>query len=338
MKNSNANFSIKKAIGITIVLFSLSIISCKKETQIKADINAPVNGAVLASAVTEPAYTIRTIAGVFEQTSSSPHLLNGNGPVAKFWKPHGLSVAGDGNIYVADFLNSAIRKITIQNKVYTLSLPYNPQTGGGLLPEAVATANDGTLYIVSTAYGIRIVNNAKGINIYSRIGNSDSNLDIEKDTKGTMWFVNDNSLGKINGINIQRNFVNFYDKLDINETLRGIGIGPNDVKYVSTATKLFKVDGKGDVIRLFPAYKFTFISGITVTKDGQTIYIADGNAIKMIKQDVITTIAKPLPSGDGRDGIGLNADVVAANLALSNSEKALFISDTRNVIRKMILP
>lgn len=153
-----------------------------------------------------------------------------------------------------------------------------------------------------------------------------------------MWFVNDNSLCKIVKKEVIRNVVNFSDYLDQYETLRGIGVGPKGVKYVSTATKLFKVSADGVITRLFPSQKFIFISGIAVTKDGSTLYIADGNAIKKIYQNSIVTITGPLGVADGRDGVGLNADVVAANLALSNSEKALFVTDTRNIIRKITLP
>jgi hypothetical protein len=314
--------------------------SCKKE--ISSPPNKLSNADELAvnktsvEAVYAP-FTVRTIAGVFEPSRSEPYLVNGPGSKAKFWKPHGITVSGDGSIYVADFLNSAIRKITVQNNVYTEPLSYNQDTGGGLLPEAVGISPGGTLYIVSTGYGIRIYNKEKGIDVYDRISNSDSNLDLEKDSNGVMWFVSNVSLGKITGTTIQRNVVNFSSFLAPNESLRGIGTGPNGVKYVSTATQLFKVTNDGKITKLFPNVKFTFISGIAVTKDGNTIYLADGNAVKKIVGNTITTITGPLPAADGRDGVGTSADVVAANIALSNSETALFVSDTRNTIRKITL-
>jgi streptogramin lyase len=323
---------------IIIPIICLYIASCKKEDNlpIKNELAITANSATVNAEILAP-YTVRTIAGIFEPASSNPHLINGPALKAKFWKPHGITVTGDGSIYIADFFNNAIRKITIQSNVYTSPLSYNTHTGGALNPEAVEVAADGTLYIVSTAYGIRIYNKTKGIDVYSRIGNSDSNLDIERDINGVMWFVNDNSLGKITGVNIQRNVVNFSDYLDQYETLRGIGVGPKGIKYISTASKLFKVDGDGKITRMLPTVKFTFISGITVTKDGRAIYIADNNSIKKITQSTIVTIIKPLGQGDGRDGVGFEADVVAANLALANSEKFLFVTDTRNIIRKISL-
>lgn len=328
----------KKTLLITACCVSILTTACKKETPIseKENVLALSNSNDLASDMVQP-FTVRTVAGIFESTSAEPHLVNGPALTAKFWKPHGITVAGDGNIYVADFFNNAIRKITIQNNVYTSPLSYNTHTGGGLLPEAVGVGADGTLYIVSTGYGIRIYNKDKGIDVYDRISNSDSNLDIERDSKGVMWFVGNYSLGKITGISIQRNIVNFSAYLDTNEHLRGIGLGPNGVKYVSTATKLFKVTSDGKITRLYSNQVFTFISGIAVTKDGNTLYIVDGNAIRKITNNNIITIVRPSNQADGRDGVGFNADVVAANLALANSEKFLFVSDIRNTIRKISL-
>lgn len=287
--------------------------------------------AVKENAVVYPQFTVRTIGGQFEPVSSEPHLVNGPGPKAKFWKPHGISIGIDGSIYIADFLNGVIRKISVTNNVTTIAIPNTFP----LLPEAVEIGNDGTFYIVSTGYGVRIYNK-NGIDLNSRIGNADSNLDIEKDDRGVLWFVNTNSLCKITGVNIQRNVVNFSSLLANNEILRAIGTGPNGVKYVSSATQLFKVTADGKITRLFANTNFTFISGITVTRDGKTLYIVDGNAVKKIYQNTISVIAKPT-TGDGRDGIGFNADIAGANLALSNSETALFVTDIRNTIRKIQL-
>jgi hypothetical protein len=329
----------KNSTSLLLIVGCVAV-SCTKEASVPLNkINNTDELAVSKTAIEAVAtpYTVRTIAGVYEPSKSEPYLVNGPGAKAKFWKPHGLTVNGDGSIYVADFLNSAIRKITVQNNVYTEPLSYNQHTGGGLLPEAVGISPGGTLYIVSTGYGIRIYNKEKGIDVYDRISNSDSNLDLEKDSKGVMWFVSTSSLGKIIGTTIQRNVVNFSSFLSPNESLRGIGTGPNGVKYVSTATQLFKVTNEGKITRLFQNEKFTFISGIAVTKDGNTIYLAEGNKVKKIVGNTITTITGPLPAADGRDGVGIAADVVAANVALSNSETALFVSDTRNTIRKITL-
>ncbi|RYY37989.1 MAG: hypothetical protein EOP46_00510 [Sphingobacteriaceae bacterium] len=309
--------------------------SCKKEVSkpVAETESADTNTELLNADVPAEPYTVRTIAGVFGQSG----LVNGPGPSAVFYRPHGISVDGDGSLYIADFFNGAIRKISIYNKVTTLELP--PEySSGGLLPEAVAKDPGGTLYIVSTGYGLKIYNKARGINVISRAGNADSNLDLEKDSQSVMWFVNDKSLCKVVKTTVTRNVVNLSHLLEPYETLRGIGIGPKGVKYVSSATKLFKITADGQITRVLPNHKFIFISGIAVTKDGSTLYLAEGNAVKKIYQDNITTITGPLGAADGRDGVGLNADVVSANVALSNSEKALFVTDIRNVIRKITLP
>jgi sugar lactone lactonase YvrE len=53
-----------------------------------------------------PDGVVSTIAGI-----STPGFVDGAGGVARFNYPSGITVDGDGTIYVADYLNNCIRKI-----------------------------------------------------------------------------------------------------------------------------------------------------------------------------------------------------------------------------------
>jgi DNA-binding beta-propeller fold protein YncE len=55
-----------------------------------------------------PAGVVTTLAGAAESYGSA----DGTGPLARFNEPYGVAVDGDGNIYVADRSNHAIRKFT----------------------------------------------------------------------------------------------------------------------------------------------------------------------------------------------------------------------------------
>lgn len=46
---------------------------------------------------------------------------DGTGTQARFYQPHGLVIGTDGNIYVADFDNHSIRKVTLQGLVTTVA-------------------------------------------------------------------------------------------------------------------------------------------------------------------------------------------------------------------------
>lgn len=105
------------------IIFALS--ACKKDLSKPpvSDDRETEETELLTADVPAAPYTVRTIAGIFERTSTEPHVVNGPGPKAKFYKPHGISVDGDGSLYIADFFNGLIRKISIYNKVSTVELP-----------------------------------------------------------------------------------------------------------------------------------------------------------------------------------------------------------------------
>ena len=55
-----------------------------------------------------PAGVVTTLVGAANESGFS----DGRGPFARFYAPYGVAVDGDGNVYVADYANHAIRKVT----------------------------------------------------------------------------------------------------------------------------------------------------------------------------------------------------------------------------------
>jgi sugar lactone lactonase YvrE len=64
-----------------------------------------------------PAGVVSTVAGSPEQ----PGALDGNGPAARFNYPNGLALDVSGNLYVSDFLNKAIRRVSPTGQVTTFA-------------------------------------------------------------------------------------------------------------------------------------------------------------------------------------------------------------------------
>lgn len=95
---------------------------------------------------------VTTFAGV------APASTNGTGTAARFRQPRALACDGAGNLYVADTLNSTIRKLTPGGVATTLAGTAGATgsadgTGAAarfLQPEGVLAADDGTVYVADT--------------------------------------------------------------------------------------------------------------------------------------------------------------------------------------------
>ena len=96
-----------------------------------------------------PDGVVDTIAG-----SGKPDFADGEGGAARFNLPHGVAVDESGNIYVADFGNNRIRKITASGNVTTLAGSGKPEFADGQGKEAsfngpnsVAIDGSGNVYV-----------------------------------------------------------------------------------------------------------------------------------------------------------------------------------------------
>jgi len=79
---------------------------------------------------------------------------DGTGTNASFFRPHGLAIATDGTVYVADYSNYRIRKITTDGVVSTFAGSGTAGSADGIGtnasfrgPMGVAVATDGTVYV-----------------------------------------------------------------------------------------------------------------------------------------------------------------------------------------------
>ena len=111
---------------------------------------------------------VSTIAGGGEPLPSGLEVAGGylDGPAlsARFNRPTGVAIGGDGAIYVADSFNHCIRKIA-GGVVSTFA--GDPKNAGGsdgelkdatfLEPRSIAIASDGTIYVADYTVGVRVI-------------------------------------------------------------------------------------------------------------------------------------------------------------------------------------
>ena len=83
-----------------------------------------------------PAGVVTTLAGLARAVSGTPILTDGFGTNAAFCAPSSVVFAGDGNLYVADACNRALRRVTPAGDVSTLplSLPLTQPTSLAVAP------------------------------------------------------------------------------------------------------------------------------------------------------------------------------------------------------------
>jgi sugar lactone lactonase YvrE len=144
---------------------------------------------------------------------------NGDGmPATQAWLylPRGVAVDGAGNVYIADWLNSRVRKVDTAGNISTVagngnfgfSGDHGPATSATLWdPQDVAIDAKGNLYIADTFnYRIRVVNPAGTINTLAGSGGYDyngNNLPVTKtgmyapavtlDPNGVVYYSDDGS-------------------------------------------------------------------------------------------------------------------------------------------------
>jgi len=93
--------------------------------------------------------TVTTLAG-----TGKPNLFDGPGTAAAFDTPSALAVDHDGNLYIADTGNNAVRRLRPDGTVDTLALPPEVERRPALRrPVGLAVTRDGYLYIVASAGG-----------------------------------------------------------------------------------------------------------------------------------------------------------------------------------------
>lgn len=200
--------------------------------------------------------------------------LNGIGASARFNNPHGITADKAGNIYIADRYNNQIRKITPAGIVSTLA-------GTGSIG---ATDGNGSVATFNEPWGITC------------------------DTLGNIYIA-DTKNYKIRKI----------DASGIVSTVAGIGI------FGTT-------NGANNVA------KFGFSSGITATRDGSIIYVADYNThvIRKIFNGQVTTFAGTIYVAGATDGLGLAATFNHPyGIELDNSGNILVADEWNNILRKI---
>ncbi len=152
---SAGNHHIIRILNVSIFPFAGSTQGYTDGTGTAAKFNQPYGVAIDANGTVyvadEQNHAIRKItsAGVVTTLAGGTEgTTDGTGSAAKFVLPHALTIDAQGNLYVADFNNSHIRKVTQQGVVTSLTGQFADGTPSGFIaPNGITIDAQGALYI-----------------------------------------------------------------------------------------------------------------------------------------------------------------------------------------------
>jgi hypothetical protein len=273
-----------------------------------------------------PSGIVTTLAGAAGTYGSQ----DGTGTAAQFNSPAGLAVDGAGNVYVADTLNSTIRKVSAAGVVTTLAgtagMAGSADGSGAAarfrFPTGVAVDSAGSVYVADRANAIvrKIVDGA-----VTTLAGSAGLVGSADGAGAAARFSSPASVTVDGGGNA---YVADHD----NATIRKITPAGAVTTLAGTAGMTGSANGTG------AAARFNGPSGVMVDRAG-SVYVADrdNQTIRKITFDgVVTTLAGTAGMAGGADGTGSAARFSRPSGVAVDSVGYVYVADRDNhVVRKI---
>jgi len=267
---------------------------------------------------------VTTLAGAPSQGSA-----DGEGGAAHFDTPCGVTADSAGNVYVADFNNSLIRKITPSGVVTTLA-GLAGKTGGAdgkgsaarfSYPEGVALDKAGNVYVADTG-----------------------NDAIRKITPAGVVTTLAGTAGQGGSVDGKGAAARFSTPIGIAlDSAGNVYVTARDVRKITPAgvvTTLAGTPGRGSANGTGSAAQFKGPAGLVVDSAGN-VYVADGlndEIRKVTPAGVVTTFAGTAGQSGSADGTGAAALFnTPCGIALDGAGN-FYVADTNNDTIRKITP
>jgi hypothetical protein len=266
-------------------------------------------------------WVVTTLAGLPGVSGNA----NGPGSAARFFLPFGLTVATNGNLYVADYGNSTIRKVTpvgIFWSVTTLATGFNGPYG---------VTVDSAGYVYATATGYHAIGKVTPAGAVTVLAGSVGNPGSADGTNSDARFSYPCGVVVDSGGNV-------YVADSGNSTIRKVAqVGTNGMvtTLAGLADNIGSTDGPGS------AAQFNFPLRVAVDTNGN-VYVSDLNNETIRKLTpvganwVVTTIAGLAGSAGTNDGTGSAARFNGPGGVAMDSAGNLYVTDGyNNTIREL---
>lgn len=288
-----------------------------------------VGTAVLAQSSYTTPYAFVTLAGL----EGSPGSANGTGSTARFGFPIGVAMDASGNVYVADYGTSTIRKITSIGAVSTLAgtayqIGSTDASGSAArfnAPNNVAVDSGNNVYVSDS--GNNTIRKITSGGVVSTVAGSAANSGSTDGTGNAARFNNPNGLAVDSSGNL-------YVADTGNNTIRKITAEGIVSTFAGMAGSSGSADGAGNAAR------FNNPNGLAVDSNGN-LYVADSsnNAVRKITPaGIVTTLAGLAGRGDHIDGPGGMARFNYLQGIAVDSSGNVYLTDSINDTIRMLTP
>ena len=269
----------------------------------------------------------------FAGSLNAPRSVDGTGSSAAFQKPSALVFDSSGTLYVSDFFNHTLRKVTAAAAVTTWigSPPRSGSAEGigttGLFqnPYGVAVDASRNIYVADQlSHTIRKISSTGVVSTLAGLAGASGSLDgtgaaarfyfpmaVAVDTNGNVFVAEKG-----------------------NHTIRKITAAGVVTTLAGLAGSLGAADGTGSAARFFAP------QGVAVDSSG-TVYVADsGNSTirKITSAGVVTTLAGTALNFGTTNGTGAAARFFSPTGITIDSAGNLFVADTANSAIRKITP
>jgi len=270
-----------------------------------------------------------TSAGVVTTLAGSGSIgsANGTGTSASFYNPRDVAVDGSGNLYVADYGNHLIRKITSAGVVTTLA-------GSGSIGSANGTGTSASFY---NPYGVAVDGSG---NVY--VADKNNHLIRKITSAGVVTtLAGSGSIGSANGTGTSASFYNPYGvAVDGSGNVYVADIDNHLIRKITSAGVVTTLAGSGSIGSANgtgTSSSFYLPSGVAVDGSGN-VYVSDRYNQKIRKitsAGVVTTLAGSGSQGSA-NGTGTSASFYNPRKVAVDGSGNVYVTDKNNhLIRKI---